>query len=349
MTAGLIGARLTELSDGLTTLVDPLTTLVDPLTTLVDPLTTLVDPLTTPVDPLTTLVDPLTDPCRRCCALAAADTVVAGGLHMAERKTKTGGSRVPRDVGAALRSELEAVPAGEIKRPNRDVPAYITWAQALEAAVGPHKAALLATPMDPDDDLTEGEIGRFSGALALLTTLQDEHTRRQVGTSNLTPKQKTLYDEARAAEGDVVAVIRFAFRKDARKRAWCREVLRGDGLADLHDDVRALEAFCEENKASLVRFSKLGAARKRMTKAAAALPKVSAPDAEANKLHTRLRNAAWTQVDAIAARLCTAGRFALREDAAEARRFRRPGRAVGKKKAKAKGKTEGTDDKKGTA
>ena len=56
--------------------------------------------------------------------------------------------------------------------------------------------------------------------------------------------------------------------------------------------------------------------------------------ADADRRHTRLRNAAWTLVDRTAARLCTAGRFALRGDRDERKRFRRVAQKRRRKGAK---------------
>lgn len=253
---------------------------------------------------------------------------------MAERAKKKGGAATSQDITTALRAELADAPDDAVQRPNRDVSLYLPWAQALATAVDEHRDALLATPMEPDPDITADELATFAALIPLLASVQDEQTLRQEGTSKLTPKQLASYTAARAAEDDVVAVIRFAFRKDRKVRAWCTQVLRGDGAADLHEDVRAIEGFHAKNAAALARFPVLTKALEKLTTKAAEVPGVADPDAQENKRHTRLRNAAWTRLDAIAARLCTAGRFALRADVVEARRFRRlPEQRSAKKKA----------------
>ena len=107
----------------------------------------------------------------------------------------------------------------------------------------------------------------------------------------------------------------------------------GVGVADLHEDTRKLRAFWDERGDALARFTAGRAALDEMARHAAGLPELATPDAESDKRHTRLRNAAWTLVDRTATRLCTAGRFALRGDREERKRFRRPARkGKGKKK-----------------
>ena len=87
--------------------------------------------------------------------------------------------------------------------------------------------------------------------------------------------------------------------------------------------VRKLTAFWSERAANLARFTAGKTALDQMVTLAEHLPELASPDAEADKRHTRLRNAAWTLVDRTAGRICTAGRFALRGDRDERKRFRR--------------------------
>lgn len=217
----------------------------------------------------------------------------------------------------------ESLLAEEIRRPNADLDVYIDWARALVTAARDHRATLLATPMIPEADLTAAEITDFERAVARLADLQDEQERRREATANLTPTQRKNYAAARAAQKTAVDAIRHAYRDDRAVRSWCAEVLLGVGVADLHDDARKLTAFWAEHTGALARFTAGKTALDQMALLAAQLPEVSTPDAESDKRHTRLRNAAWTLVDRTADRLCTAGRFALRTDRDERKRFRR--------------------------
>lgn len=217
----------------------------------------------------------------------------------------------------------ESLLAEEIRRPNSDVDAYIAWARALAGAARAHRDTLLATPMTPEADLTAAELADFERAVSRLADLQDEQERRQEATANLTPTQRKNYAAARAAQKTVIEAIRHAYRDDHAVRAWCSQVLLGVGVADLHDDVRKLSGFWTERDANLARFTAGKAALDQMVTLAEHLPELASPDAEADKRHTRLRNAAWTLVDRAADRICTAGRFALRGDRDERRRFRR--------------------------
>lgn len=234
-----------------------------------------------------------------------------------------------RPAPAAKKKTAPAAPkpvsllAEEIRRPNVEVGKYLPWARALAGAARKHRATLLATPMTPEDDLTEAEIADFERAVARLADLQDEQERRQEATSNLTPSQRKNYAAARAAQKTVIDAIRHAFRADKATRAWCTQVALGTGVVDLHDDARKLAGFWSEHAAALARFTDARAALDQMVSLAAQLPEQATPDAESDKRHTRLRNAAWTLVDRTAARLCTAGRFALRGDPDERKRFRR--------------------------
>ena len=228
----------------------------------------------------------------------------------------------------------ETLLAEEVRRPNADVEAYIDWARSLASAANDHRDALIATPMTPEADITAAEIADFERAVARLIDLQDEQERRQQATSNLTPSQQKNYAAARAAQKNVVDAIRHAYRGDKAVRAWCAEVLLGVGVADLHDDARKLTAFWAEHDEALARFTAAKLALDHVVLLATRLPEVSTPDAEGDKRHTRLRNAAWTLVDRTAARLCAAGKFALRADGEERKRFRRTPRKPKRKSAK---------------
>jgi len=217
----------------------------------------------------------------------------------------------------------ESLLAEEIRRPSTDVDAYISWARRLVTAARQHRATLLATPMTPEDDLTASELADFERSVIRLADIQDEQERRQEATANLTPTQRKNYAAARAAQKTAVEAIRHAYRDDAAVRSWCTQLLLGVGVADLHDDVRKLTAFWSERAANLARFTAGKAALDQMVTLAEHLPELASPDAEADKRHTRLRNAAWTLVDRTASRICTAGRFALRGDRDERKRFRR--------------------------
>jgi hypothetical protein len=227
----------------------------------------------------------------------------------------------------------ETLLAEEIRRPNADIDVYLDWARALAKAAHDHRDLLVATPMTPEADVTAAEVEDFERAVERLTTLQDEQERRQQATSNLTPTQQKNYAAARAAQKNVVDAIRHAHRDDKAVLAWCAQVLLGVGVADLHDDARKLTAFWADHADGLARFTAAKLALDHMVLLSAQLPEVATPDAEADKRHTRLRNAAWTLVDRASARLCTAGKFALRADREERKRFRRaPRKARGKKK-----------------
>ena len=228
-----------------------------------------------------------------------------------------------RKKAAPAAPKAESLLVEEIRRPSADLDVYLDWARALVAAARDHRATLLATPMTPEADLTAAEITDFERAVARLADLQDEQERRQEATANLTPTQRKNYAAARAAQKTAIDAIRHAYRDDRAVRSWCAEVLLGVGVADLHDDARKLSAFWAEHADALARFPAGKAALDQMVLLAAQLPEVSTPDAESDKRHTRLRNAAWTLVDRTADRLCTAGRFALRADRDERKRFRR--------------------------
>ena len=228
-----------------------------------------------------------------------------------------------RKKAAPAAPKAESLLVEEIRRPNADLDVYLDWARALVTAARDHRATLLATPMTPEADLSAAEITDFERAVARLADLQDEQERRQEATANLTPTQRKNYAAARAAQKTAIDTIRHAYRDDRAVRSWCAEVLLGVGVADLHDDARKLSAFWAEHADALARFPAGKAALDQMGLLAEQLPEVSTPDAESDKRHTRLRNAAWTLVDRTADRLCTAGRFALRADRDERKRFRR--------------------------
>jgi hypothetical protein len=228
----------------------------------------------------------------------------------------------------------ETLLAEEVRRPSRDLDLYLDWARALAKTAHDHESALIATPMTPEADITAAEIADFDRAVARLTDLQDEQDRRQQATSNLTPTQQRNYAAARAAQKNVVDAIRHAHRDDAAVLGWCAQVLLGVGVADLHDDARKLTSFWGEHADGLARFATAKLALDHMVLLSAQLPDVGTPDAESDKRHTRLRNAAWTLVDRTAARLCTAGKFALRADRDERKRFRRAPRKARRKAAK---------------
>lgn len=249
---------------------------------------------------------------------------------MAERKTKKPAAKKT----APATPPPESLLADEIRRPNVDLDAYLGWARALVTAARAHRATLIATPMTPEPDITAAEIADFERAVARLADLQDEQERRLEATSNLTPSQRKDYAAARTAQKTAVDAIRHAYRGDRKVRAWCAEVLLGTGVADLHDDARKLTGFWDEHAEALARFADAKAALDRMVALAGQLPDLATPDAEADKRHTRLRNAAWTLVDRTADRLCTAGRFALRGDRDERKRFRK----VPQKRKKKSGK-----------
>ncbi len=225
----------------------------------------------------------------------------------------------------------ETLLAEEVRRPDADVEAYIDWARSLVSAANDHREALVATPMTPEADISLAEIADFERAVARLIDLQDEQERRQQATSNLTPTQQRDYAAARAAQKNVVDAIRHAYRGDKAVLAWCAQVLLGVGVADLHDDARKLTEFWAEHDEALARFTAAKLALDHVALLAARLPDTGTPDAEGDKRHTRLRNAAWTLVDRTAARLCTAGKFALRADRDERKRFRRVPRKARRK------------------
>lgn len=217
----------------------------------------------------------------------------------------------------------EPLLADEVRRPDTDLEVYIEWARSIAAAASDHRATLLATPMTPEPDLTAPELDDFERAVDRLAAVQEEQERREEATANLTPTQRKDYAKARASQKVVVDAIRHAHREDRAVKRWCAEVLLGTGVADLQDDARRLTVFWAEHADALGRFAAAKAALDRMAELAAQLPDLATPDAEADRRHTRLRNAAWTLVDRAAARICTAGRFALRGDRGERKRFRR--------------------------
>ncbi len=230
----------------------------------------------------------------------------------------------------------ETLLAEEVRRPSADVGEYLDWARLLVSAANDHRDALVATPMTPEADITAAEIADFERAVARLADLQQEYERRQEAIGNLTPTQLKDYAAARAAQKNVVDAIRHAYRGDKTVLEWCEQVLLGVGVADLHDDARKLTTFWAEHDAVLARFVAAKLALDHVALLAARLPDLGAPDVEADKRHSLLRNAAWTLVDRTAARLCTAGKFALRADREERKRFRRtPGKA--KRKGAKKG------------
>lgn len=217
----------------------------------------------------------------------------------------------------------ESLLADEVRRPDTDLDVYIAWARALAAAARDHRATLIATPMTPEPDLTAPELDDFERAVDRLAGLQEEQGRREEATANLTPSQRKDYAKARAAQKVAVEAVRHAHRDDRAVKRWCAEVLLGTGVADLQDDARRLTAFWAEHAEALARFAAAKAALDGMAALAAKLPDLATPDAEADRRHTRLRNAAWTLVDRAATRICTAARFALRGDRGERKRFRR--------------------------
>ena len=240
----------------------------------------------------------------------------------------------PPRKAAASAAKPESLAPEEIRRPTHDVDSYIQWARALLLAARDHEATLLATPMVPEADLTVAEINEFERALARLIDLQDEQERRQHATAHLTPAERKNYAAARAAQKTATDAIRHAFRNDRAVRGWCAQVLLGEGIADLHDDARKLTSFWEEHRAVLAPLTAGKTALDQMSTLAAQLPTLSTPDVEADRRHTRLRNAAWTLVDRTAARLCEAGRFALWADREERKRFRGAPRKAKRKAAK---------------
>jgi hypothetical protein len=242
---------------------------------------------------------------------------------MTERTPKKPAVSAKKKKPASTAPAPESLLADEVRRPNLDVGVYLAWARALAATAQEHRAALIATPMTPEADLTAAEIKDFERAVTRLSDVQDEQERRLEATANLTPTQRKNYAAARAAQKTAVDAIRHAYRDDRAVRSWCAQVLLGTGVADLHDDARKLTAFWDERAEHLARFTAGRAALEQMTLLASQLPDISTPDAESDKRHTRLRNAAWTLVDRAAARICTAGRFAFRADRDERKRFRR--------------------------
>ncbi len=228
----------------------------------------------------------------------------------------------------------ETLLAEEVRRPDADVDVYIEWARALASAANDHRDALVATPMTPEADITAAEIADFDRAVARLADLQGEHERRREATSNLTPTQLKDYAAARAAQKNVVDAIRHAYRGDEAVLGWCDQVLLGVGVADLHDDARKLTAFWTEHDDALGRFAAAKLALDHVALLAARLPDLGTPDVEADKRQSLLRNAAWTLVDRTAARLCAAGKFALRADRDERKRFRRTPRKAKRKGSK---------------
>lgn len=237
---------------------------------------------------------------------------------MTERKKKKPPAR--KDAVSAVTAETLA--PEEIRRPTRDVGTYIQWAGALLSAARDHQATLLATPMVPEADITAAEIDGFEHTLTRLTDIEDEQDRRQHATAHLTPAERKNYAAARAAQKTATDAIRHAFRNDRVVRGWCAQVLRGEGIADLHDDARKLTSFWEEQRTVLAPLTAGKTALDQMSTLAAQLPTLATPDVEADRRHTRLRNAAWTLVDRTAVRLCEAGRFALWADRDERKRFR---------------------------
>jgi len=248
--------------------------------------------------------------------------------------TATTKKKPARTAAKTATVQPETLLVDEVRRPNADVEVYIDWARALASTAIAHRDVLVATPMTPEADITAAEIADFERAVARLIDLQDEQERRQQATSNLTPTQQKDYAAARAAQKNVVDAIRHAYRGDKAVLAWCAQVLLGVGVADLHDDARKLTAFWAEHDEALARFSAAKLALDHVALLAARLPDLGTPDAEADKRHTRLRNAAWTLVDRTAARLCTAGKFALRAEADERKRFRRSPRKAKRRGAR---------------
>lgn len=240
---------------------------------------------------------------------------------MASSKTnKTAGAN--NTARAALQAELLARPATEVNRAPGGIGNYVTWAVALAATAHEHRPILMKVPLTPDADLTPKELDDFAATTVFLRMLQDEQERRQRGAAALTPAEREALADARKEEKRVVRDLRHAFRKDRKMLSWCADVLRGDGVADLHDDVRKLTGLWTEHSAALVRFSAGKAALDRMVMLAGSLPDATDSSSLDDKRHTFLRNAAYTKVDEIAKRVCEAGRYAFAENKIERDRYR---------------------------
>jgi hypothetical protein len=225
---------------------------------------------------------------------------------------------VSATVLEALRAELEAIPAAEVRRP--DIPAHIYFQEALDALVW-------LEPAEVSAKLTAVGLPaeRLGEARQRLEAAREAQARWAAVRSPRKPEeQRALEDEGLALRASVVAAIRWNLRDARLVMGALDRIVEGVGVADLVQDLVDLGELVQQQLAGFASdqtFDAEGAVtqlRQLSDAIRAGLAEYRTDEAMASAL--ALRDRAWTALDDAMTDIRDAGRYAFR-NTADARRF----------------------------
>ncbi len=235
------------------------------------------------------------------------------------KKVKAARPAAPaRGALVALRAELEAIDAGEVKPP--PIPADRLVGEGL---------ALAETAARYEDELAAVGVGRaLVGGLAARAQALAEAQARLLNLRGLKRSEAEVALEERAVElrADLVAAGRFALRGDANAQKVLDLVQEGEGLDDLVQDLKTLAAFADKHRDALARVGlepAVAGARARKLAAeleghVAARRAVDGDEVSALELRDRAATHLWAAMAEVRA----AGAYAFRKNPRALARFR---------------------------
>jgi hypothetical protein len=209
----------------------------------------------------------------------------------------------------ATETAMMAIPADEVRKPAIPVEAYCHQGERIVEAAKRDREALVATGITPD------AIDSLPARLRALRSADAEWLVRR--TRGRPPEQVERETAGFGHRNEAGATARFGLRNDVEAQAVLDEIQKGDGVADMLDDMEKLAVLFREKGArfEIPNFD----ARKEaewLERDAAAIRTGSAAwkVAESGETLMERRDRAYTYADGAIAEIRAAARYAFRSD-----------------------------------
>ena len=234
----------------------------------------------------------------------------------------------------ALRSTLEAIPAGDVRSPDQPIEVYFQETEDVMEHVAQHDLAQRMV----DEGLDQATLDALPQALDAGREAQTEWTL--TNDREKPQDQRTLERQGYSLRTSVAKKLRFSLRKDKAALNVLGQILDGEGVPDLVQDLDDLAKLIADNSAPLARNRNFDSAKVKgeltelaeNIRAGLAGFRMSAAMVKA----VDLRNRAWTHLDGLVDDVREAGR-AVSDGAVErgfGSAYERRQRAAQRRKAK---------------
>ena len=207
---------------------------------------------------------------------------------------------------------LEAIPAAEVKAPTMPVDISLQEAEDLFTWAAEDQAALEAKGLDWATYVAD--IPVRAGALRYA---QSEWMKERFGREEASRVWKEESPKAVEMRNDLLADLRFAYRKDANLMGRVRAIAEGTGAADMIQDLSDISVLGKSNTAGLqaINFdlTKLDVAEQRADELAELLAKANGVLLE-NASAKDMRDRAYTHLKEAVDEVRDCGKYVFRKD-----------------------------------